>query len=1008
MIYRLLGELEIGQDGRLVDLPTGPTLILLAVLLVNANRTMSKHDLIRAAWGHEGAAEAQLHKRMMAVRDLLAQVGRRDDVKTRPRIGYELRTGGDDVDALVFGRLVRDAEQAGARQDAGAEADMLWRALRLWRGPSPLSNVPGDTFRAEAATLNQRRKRAAVRLFDLELARGNPGGILGELAMMAGLYPTDRRLCEQLMVAQYQCGHLADVAGAYQRYGEALAEETGSEPDPLLRTLHFAVARGDEAATATAEAAIAKRAGRSARPAVAVPRQLPRTVDLVGRDDLAAEASWLLRHKAGPAVPVVVISGPGGIGKTALALRAAHEAADRYPDGQLFAELRGAGGGADTTEVLAQFLRALGAAQVADDKAERLAEYRTLMADRRVLVVLDDAASGAQVNDLVPANPGCAVLVTARRRLPDVGGAHHMAPLEPLGAADATELFGRVVKDAGVALENDPGSVEKVVALCGGLPLALRVAGALRVHDHPRPTAELAERLARQGPEGFAYGELSVARTIGAGFDGLSDGARRLFLGLGLLPLTSFGLWTAAALLDQDAAAALSRLAASFMVESAAPDLRYRFHDLTKEYARRRALGAYPGDRDAVPARAYLALLTLTRRAHARLYGGDFEVVHSGVPDWAAPPAVLAEIDAAPLDWFEKERANIRAGVAHCAELGLTETCWDLAVSAHEFYTIRGYFDDWYATHTVALDACRKAGDQRGEGILIACLSQPALVASRRAGGMPGLADLERAAGLLAASGDRHGQAIVLRTLANALRRRGYLTRPLALFGEALGHYVASGDTVGRWQTLRFIGQTHLVLGNLGEASRALDEAEIIATELGDGRLIAQTRYWTGQVCLAMGDTDRAQAAFAAVAEVYRDGHGLGRAYAVHGLGDLARCRGEFGAAERYLAEAAGLARDNEDAFLEGRVALSAAGLHRARGEPDQQVTALEHGAAVFADCGAPYLRARALAQFAQVMADRDNAAAAAAWTEIESIYTAAGLPEEDRIHRRPPGPRQA
>ena len=142
------------------------------------------------------------------------------------------------------------------------------------------------------------------------------------------------------------------------------------------------------------------------------------------------------------------------------------------------------------------------------------------------------------------------------------------------------------------------------MALCGGLPLALRIAGALRVHDHPRPTAELADRLARQGPEAFAYGELNVARTIGAGFERLDDGARQLFLGLGLLPLTGFGLWTAAALLggaDADAAAPLSQLAASFMIESVEPEMRYRFHDLTREYARRRALAEYPGDRGAIP-----------------------------------------------------------------------------------------------------------------------------------------------------------------------------------------------------------------------------------------------------------------------------------------------------------------------------------------------------------------------------------------------------------------------
>src|SRR5262249_15354512 len=155
-----------------------------------------------------------------------------------------------------------------------------------------------------------------------------------------------------------------------------------------------------------------------------------------------------------------------------------------------------------------------------------------------------------------------------------------------------------------------------------------------------------------------------------------------------------------------------------------------------------------------------------------------------------------------------------------------------------------------------------------------------------------------------------HGQAIALRTYANALRRLGHLTRPLALFSDALGHYAASDDVVGRWQTLRFIGQTHLVLGNHDEASGALGEAESIATELGDGRLIAQTRYWSGQACLAVGDTDGAQAAFSEVAEVYQTG--VGRAYAVHGLGDTARCRGEHEVAERHLAEAVSLARAGE------------------------------------------------------------------------------------------------
>jgi DNA-binding SARP family transcriptional activator len=750
VIYCLLGELEVRQDGQLLELPGGPTLSLLAGLLINANRRMSKTDLIWVAWGTDEVKEAQLHKRVSAVREVLTKAGRRDDIRTHSRFGYELRVAEEDVDTLLFQRMVREADEAAVDGRGEDELTCLRRALRLWRGLHPLSNVRSNALRQDILALEQRHKRAAVRLFGLELDQGNQEGILNELALMAANYPADQRLCEQLMTARYRCGHLTDAAAAYQRYVAALDAETSAPPDPLLRAFHFAIARGDSKAIAAAEAAFARRSQRPARRVVTVPRQLPWPADLIGRDDAVAAASRLLRGEPGTAGPVVV-SGPGGVGKTALALSAAHQSIGRFPDGQLFMELQGSSGHpADTSEILAQCLRALGEPQVPETKAERLATYRTLLADRRVLVVLDDAADGAQVADLVPGNPRCAVLVTARRRLPELVGGRHLAPLAPLQPTDAMQLFLHVVRNADIDLERDGGAAQRVVALCGGLPLALRIAGALRVHDHPRATAELANRLMRLGPQALEYGNLSVTRTIGTGLERLDVGARRLFLALGLVRLARFGLWTAAALLGgEDAAAALSQLAGSFMIEPLGSGLRYRFHDLTWEYARRRALCESVADGETVPERAYRALLTLTRRAHARLYGGDFEVVHSDVPDWDAPAEALAEVDASPLAWFEKERLNIRAAIEHCAELNLAEVCWDLAVSAHEFYTIRGYFDDWYATHQVALRACQAVGDRRGEGILLACLNQPMLVAGRWSAGSQALAELGRAVSLL-------------------------------------------------------------------------------------------------------------------------------------------------------------------------------------------------------------------------------------------------------------------
>ncbi len=1007
MIYALLGELEIRRGSSPTELPAGPALAMLVALLLHPNQSMSQAELIRAAWGDENVRVAQLHKRAGQVRKALAEVGRRGDLRTHSGRGYELRVAEEDLDSLMFLRLAREADQAMADGDTEAEIDLLRSALRLWRGPHPLTNVPGDAFRREIIALEQRHKRIAVRLFELELGRGGHERILDDLMQVAGYHPTDRRLCEQLMVAAYRCGHAVDATAAYERYKSELAHETGAQPDPALRDLHFAIVRGDDAVMAKVHPVSAGRAGAAAAQPVTVPHQLPPAPDLVGRNDLAAEVAWLLTRERRQAVPVVVISGPGGMGKTALAVHAAQESIERYPDGQLYLELRGTAGAVlDTGDILAQFLRAFGVPSVPDTVGERLAAYRTLLSERRVLLVLDDVTDGAQVEVLVPANPGSGVVITARQRLPEISGAHHVAPLEPLERPAATELFLHVVRRAGIDLETDPVSVDRIVDLCGGLPLALRIAGALRVHDHIRPTAELADRIAHQGHEALAYGQLSVARTIGAGFDRLDPSARQLFLGLGRLPLTEFALWTAAAVLDDhagaDAAAALSRLAARFMLQEARSEGRYRLHDLTHDYARRRAQAEHPDDTDALSVQAYRALLTLTRRAHAGLYEGDYEVIHSEVPDWSAPAEVLAEVDRSPMAWFEKERANIRIAVEHCATLGLAPVCWDLAVSAHEFYTLRGYFDDWYATHRLALRTCQDAGERRGEGIVVACLNQPALVASRRTPEASSPAELTRAAELLAACGERHGEAIALRTLANALRRRAQLARPLALFTRALSGYEASGDVVGRWQTLRFIGQTHLDRGDHAAAHRALADAERIAVGLGSARLLAQTRYWIGQARLAVGDLDGAYAAFEAVREAYPQETGVGHAYAAHGLGEVARDRGRYPDAARYLGVAGRLARVGADAVLEGRVWLSLAALHRVAGGPaDQVVAALEQAVAVFAACGAAYLEIRALAALGAACG-ADPPVADRAWDRIDELYAAGEVPGEDRIHGRP------
>lgn len=987
MRYGILGDLEVrGPDGALVGLPRGHTLAVLAALLMRPNRGLSTADLLAAAWGGTEVGPAQLHKSISALRKLFDG----GTIKTYNRFGYGVSIAPDDLDLLVFHRLVEEAEADRAARRAADEITRLREALALWRGSHPLANVrfgaPG-AFAREIEALRGRRKRCAVRLFACEIERGEPAAVLDDLERFAAEYPADAQLCRLRMIALYQAGHAEDATAAYERF------EREGDADKALRHLAYAMSlRNDRAVARAAGVGFPERSAP-------LPRQLPAgPAYLVGRDDLLAEVSGLLCR---PRDRVVVICGPGGMGKTALALRAAHDAAGAYPDGQLWADLRGTTAQpADPAEVLAEFLRALGERGVPETARERAGLFRSLLADRRLLVVLDDAADDAQIRDLLPGDGDTTVLVTARRRLPGIEApSHQVAPLGALAPAAASALFRRIVTAGNVDLTGEDEAVESVVRLCGGLPLALRIAALMRVDDFHRPTAELLRRLAEQGPDAFEHGHESLARTLAAGLAPLDDRARRLFVGLGRLTLPTFGEWTAAALLDEPgpaAGAALAQLAAVGMAEPAPGGGRYRFHDLTREYARGRATAA--GEDLAAPARVCRALLTLTRRAHASLYGGQFDVVHTDLPDVAVPAAALAAASDAPRAWFEAERLNIRAAVEQAAALGLAGLCWDLAVSAHEFYALGQYFDDWRATHEVALAAARAAGDPRGTAMVLTALGQPPLVVSGTPG-VSGVPELETAVRLLTEAGERHGLAMAQRTLANALRRRGELLRPLALFTGALASYRACGDVVGVQQTLRFLGQNHLDLGDAAAAVAFLLEAEQVARRLGSPRVLAPTLYWMGHAHLARGDLPAAATAFDEVLAAYPPSSGVGHAYARHGLGALAIARADFPAAADHLEQADALAA-GADAVLAGRIQLALAALEKARDRPADQIVALLRAIARFRTCGAIYQETAAQAALADAYArSGDHEAADAARDRVNEVYDTAGVPDADRRH---------
>jgi DNA-binding winged helix-turn-helix (wHTH) protein len=1000
VIYSVLGELEVRDphSGKLLKLPSGRQLNVLAALLIQPNKRVLQTDLLRLGWGRADVAEAQLHKAVSALRSWLRPFGRDGDLVTHARFGYELRVDVEDLDLLAFDELTVTAEKR-----TGDEIDLLVQALRLWRGPRPLANVSAPRLDPFIEALQKRRKRLAVRLFTLRLQRREFDDVLDDLQPIAAQFSPDHQLQKLLMIALHHNGHRTEAVEAYEQYADALDAKIG-DVDTELRSLAYAISTGQDDF-------VAKAFPLHERPVhtlAAIPQQLPAAPPgFVGREPLVAELYWLLG--AGNPYQVMVVPGPGGIGKTTLALQAAHRRRPDYPDGQLWAELRGTSADPATpAEILAQFLRSLDVPVVPESPAERAALYRSLLADRRMLIVLDDAADGAQIMPLIPAGAGCKVLVTARRHLPDVHGAHHVGTLGPLSEPDATALFESVVNASRIDLSGERDAVRDVVRLCGGLPLALRIAAALRVHDDPHPTAELARRLRTYGPAAYTFGAASLARTLETGLAPLVPAHRRLFTDLGLLPLLTFGAWTAAALTDDPAEgrAALAELVAASMVEATTTPIprRFRFHDLTREYATRRADAEYSDQptRAALLGRVCMALLTLLRHAHARQCGGDFDVVHSDTPEVFLPEDAYVEINDDPLAWFRAERLNIRTAVGLAADLGLTALCWDLAVSAHEFYTILGLHDDWYATHTTALQACRQAGDRRGEGAVLACLGQPALVTDGRRPGVSGIGELSRAVDLLEAEKEVHGLAIARRTLANAVRRKGRSTEALALFDAALRGYQAAGDTAGQCQTLRFIGQVHLDRAEHVQAADALIHAEALAIELRKPRFLAQTRYWLGCAALAVDDLIGAQRAFAAVRETFGPEDGIGFAYATHGLGDLARHRGDLAQAQDHLHVAAELAHDRADSLLEGRVRLSLAELWNHERRSEEQVTELERAARCFAGVDGAYLEVQAQARLASVLTSQGSAAAAnAAWSRVALLYDLNDVPGRDRLLRR-------
>jgi DNA-binding SARP family transcriptional activator len=942
--FRILGPLEFrsGQTWSGIGAPKWRA--LLAALLLNHGQVVSTDRLTDELWGDEPPANPAnlIATYVHRLRGLIGDPDGRVLVTRAP--GYQVVVGPGELDAGRFASLVAAGRAALAGGEAARAVELLTEALDLYRGP-PLADVPSSELVAtEADRLEESRVVALGLRIEAEIECGEAGGVVGELLRLTAGHPLREELWALLMRALRTAGRQAEALEAYERARQVIGAELGVDPGPGLRQLHQEILEADARPVprAVAPAGAAPPAGPPppepappagpAPSAPVVPSQLPADIpDFTGR---AEQVEYLCDRFADVpdgdastgAVVISLVAGAGGLGKTTLAVHVAHRLRARFPDGQLYANLRGASDQPATpADVLARFLRelAVDGAAVPASEDERAALYRTRLAGRRILVVLDDARDAAQVRPLVPGSVCCGVLITSRNLLPDLAGGR-LVDLDVLDEDEARALLAEIV--GADRLGAEPDATAQVLAACAGLPLAIRIAGVRLAARTGWSIQALAGRLAdeRRRIDEFKAGDLAVRACFQVSFDGLSaagpgrpdperpdperpdpgrpDPGRpdpaRAFRLLGLWHGPSISLPAVSALLaepEDHVADALEMLVDAHLLQSLAPD-RYRFHDLLRVYAAEKAeAGETQQDRD----QAVLRVLTWYLHT-AEAAGRVISPQHARVPLGDGHPLAFASLEQA-LDWCETERADLVAAARQAAASGLHEIAWKLPAAAMSFFYRRSHWADWVATHSGGLDSARILGDRLAEAWMLNNLGMAfGLQRKEQAIGC-----FEEALAIYREIGDQQGQARAANNVAQACLRLSRFPEALAAARRSLAVQQQAGDRYGEGIALGNLGDACRELGRFDEAIDRLEQALVIFRELGDQHSEADSLSDLGDVYLTTGRLGEALSCLHASLAIWRaTGERHGQAATLSRLGLAHKRAGRPEEARELLSEA--------------------------------------------------------------------------------------------------------
>ncbi|MFF1703386.1 BTAD domain-containing putative transcriptional regulator [Streptomyces sp. NPDC058252] len=838
---------------------------LLAALLLREGRTATAAELIDALWGDEPPSQALAAVRTYASR-LRKTLGA--EVLVSESGGYAIRAPREGaLDLAQAQERAADAEKARGAGDLCRARELLREALGLWDG-EPLASLPGPYAETQRARLEEWRLQLLESRLDMDLEQGCHAEAVSELTALTAAHPLRERLRELLMLALYRSGRQAEALAVYADTRRLLADELGVDPRAGLKELQHRILQADPG--------LAEPSAPAAEPAAApvLPAQLPATVpDFTGRTSFVAELSDVLASAEGRVMAVSALAGIGGVGKTTLAVHVAHQARGAFPDGQLYVDLQGAGSRAAEPEtVLGAFLRALGTADSAipDSLEERSALYRSVLDGRRVLVLLDNARDAAQVRPLLPGTEGCAALVTSRMRMVDLAGAH-LVDLDVMSPEEALLLFTRIVGEERVASERE--AALDVVAACGFLPLAIRIAASRLAARRTWTVSVLAAKLAdeRRRLDELQAGDLAVKATFELGYGQLEPAQARAFRLLGLADGPDISLAAAAAVLDLPAESTedlLESLVDTSLLESAAPG-RYRYHDLVRLYARACAERDEhpPSERDAAVSRLLDFYLATAAGVYAIERPGERVLTHFAATKWAG--LTFPDRDRA-LEWLFSESNCLLACALQASTTGMQRKAADLLMAAVDLGESGANSLQFTQAAVAVSDAAQAAGDSWAEGRARTMLTHVHSVSGRFA---EAEAEGKRALELGLSAGDpvACGQAPNQRGIIALYEGRHADAE--AHFERALEAFRSDGNQPGAASALCNLSRVHLATGRTESAvTLAQTGIEIYEQDVtGQTLRLANGKYALGLALTNAGKTAEAQSALLSALEVFRD-----------------------------------------------------------------------------------------------------------------------------------------